>query len=110
MAAYDRPNSGYLGDTPSEASFEVMVIDNMAHRVIKLVVHEFSVGDVEDPDLYAGEPLWKWQQSDDGRWVMENAVETPMWHRMQDNINWGYRYAITAKLKEVDAVLWRLRQ
>ena len=29
-------------------------------EIHKIVVHKFSVGDVEDPDLYAAQPLWEW--------------------------------------------------
>ena len=35
-------------------------------EIHKLVVHRFRLGDVEDPDLYAAEPLYKWQESDSG--------------------------------------------
>lgn len=63
----------------------------------ELVVHEFTMGDVEDPDLYAAEPLWQWQQSEQGQWVMKNAADTPTWHRMVDPISYGYKYTITAK-------------
>jgi hypothetical protein len=44
-------------------------------------VHEFNMGDVEDPDLYAAQPLYEWQQSEQGKWIMEHAVEPPFWHR-----------------------------
>ena len=41
------------------------------------IVHEFSLSDVDDPDLLAAEPIWNWQQSDSGKWVMENAYDKP---------------------------------
>jgi hypothetical protein len=63
----------------------------------ELVVHEFTMGDVEDPDLYAAQPLWEWQQSEFGQWVMKNAADTPTWHRMADPMSYGYKYRITAK-------------
>jgi len=100
---------GYIGDEPDKPTHDVMVFDNVAHKIHSIVVHKFSVGDVEDPDLYAGQPLYEWQNSDDGRWVMENAVETPVWHRHIDQFGYGYQYAITAKFRERDAVLWTLK-
>jgi hypothetical protein len=103
------PGRGYLGDSPTISTNEVMVIDDEAHRIHKVTVHQFTVGDAEDPDLYAGEPLWKWQQSENGKWVMDNAIETPEWHRMIDHLTYGYKYAITAKLKERDYMLWVLK-
>lgn len=63
----------------------------------ELEVHTFQMGDVDDPDLYAAEPLWQWQQSEFGQWVMKNAADTPTWHRMADPTSFGYRYVITAK-------------
>ena len=76
---------------------------------VKVVVHSFAMGDVEDPDLYAAEPLWQWQNSEQGKWVMENAVETPSWHRNIDNTSFGYRYTIVAELSEQNATWWRLK-
>jgi hypothetical protein len=67
------------------------------------------MGDVDDPDLYAGEPLWQWQQSEMGKWVMARAVDTPEWHRMADMMNYGYQYAVVAKLKEKDYTYWILK-
>ena len=62
----------------------------------KIVVHTFTMGDVDDPDLYAAEPLWQWQNSDQGRWVMENAMDVPEWNRMADPITFGHKYYVTA--------------
>jgi hypothetical protein len=74
-----------------------------------VVVHSFSMGDVEDPDLYAAVPLSKWEKSEQGQWVMDNAVETPSWHRMADPYNYGYRYQIRAKLQGPALTEWLLR-
>ena len=63
----------------------------------EMVVHEFKMGDVEDPDLMAASPLWDWQQSEFGQWVMRNAADTPTWHRYPDPMTYGYQYRITAK-------------
>ena len=100
---------GHLGDTPITPTFEVMVIDGFAHRIHKTVVHQFLMGDVEDPDLYAAEPLIEWQHSEMGKFVMSKAVETPEWHRMADVVTYGYKFAIVAKLKERDYTFWVLK-
>jgi hypothetical protein len=63
----------------------------------EMIVHEFTLSDVEDPDLYAAQPLWEWQESEFGQWVMKNAADSPTWHRMVDPITYGYKYKITAK-------------
>ena len=69
-------------------------------EIHKVVVHRFQLGDVEDPEIYAAEPLYKWQQSDAGKFVMEHAVETPEYHQHPDHNIMGYSYAITAKLEK----------
>ena len=74
-----------------------------------IVVYEFPMGDVEDPDLYAADPLIKWEKSEQGQWVMNNAVETPSWHRMADPALMGYRYQIRATLTGAALTEWLLR-
>ena len=69
-------------------------------EIHKVVVYKFSMGDVEDPDLYAAEPMWKWQQSEQGKFVMENAVDQPEWRRHLDPATYGYQYAIVAELEK----------
>ena len=88
---------------------EVKVVDGKAIKYSDVCVHQFKVGDVEDPDVYAGEPLWQWQQSEAGKWVMENAVETPYWMRAIDQFNWGHHYKIMARLSEQNQTYFRLK-
>jgi hypothetical protein len=79
------------------------------HGPLTVVVHNFRMGDVEDPDLYAAEPLWKWQNTDMGKWVMANAVQTPSWHRSADFPNYGYSYSIRAELSPKNYTYWWLK-
>jgi hypothetical protein len=74
-----------------------------------VVVHSFTMGDVEDPDLYAAQPMIEWEKSDQGQWVMKNAADTPTWHRMADPITYGYKYQIRAKLMGPALTEWLLR-
>jgi len=100
---------GYLGPSKGVKSNDYMIIDDRVHQIHKVVVHRFQMGDVEDPDLYAAQPLWDWQQSEMGAWVMKHAVETPEWHRMHDYISYYHRYAVVARLKGVDYTFWTLK-
>jgi hypothetical protein len=86
-----------------------MIIKDNIVEIHSITVHKFTMGDVEDPDLYAYEPLMGWQKSEMGEWVMAKAVETPMWHRMPDVHNYGWNFAITAKLKGPDHTFWQLK-
>jgi hypothetical protein len=88
---------------------EVKVIDGHAIAYSDVVVHHFPMGDVEDPDLYAAQPLYDWQQSEAGSWVMAHAVEPPFWTRQADIQSYGYRYYIVARLKEQDQTYFKLK-
>lgn len=75
----------------------------------EIVVHRFRVGDVEDPDLYAAQPLWEWEQSEMGQWVMTNAVEVPRWvHQLEQN-TYSMQYAIIARFKPIDITYFIMR-
>jgi hypothetical protein len=79
-------------------------------EVKELIVHTFNVGDVEDPDLYAAEPLFEWEKSEPGQWVMKHALETPSWYRAVDFHTFGYKYHIKAKFAGVALTELLLRQ
>ena len=81
----------------------------LVEEIHKIVVHRFSVSDVEDPEIYAAEPIWKWQQTDAGKFVMENAVDTPSYHQHLDVQTYGYQYAITAELEKKKLAEFYLR-
>jgi len=87
----------------------VMLVDNNPVKVSDVAVHSFTMGDVEDPDLYAAQPIIDWQNSEQGKWVMEHAVETPFWHRTIDPTSYGHKYYIIARLREQDQTYWTLK-
>jgi hypothetical protein len=76
---------------------------------IETLLHSFRLGDVEDPQIYAAEPLWQWQQSEAGQWCMENCIQTPEWHTRLDHSNYGYRVDIVGKLSEQNFTYFRLK-
>lgn len=83
--------------------FNVVVKDGyeIVEEIHKVVVHRFQLfGDVDDPDLYAAQPLWNWEQSDAGKFVMEHAVDKPEWHRRHDFTSYGYQYIVIAELEK----------
>ena len=103
------PTQGYLGSIPTGDTYRYTYVGDRVEEVRTIVVHEFKMGDVEDPDLYAAQPLWEWQESQEGKWIMEHAVETPMWHRIPDAMQYGYAYRISAKLSGARLTEWLLR-
>ena len=88
---------------------EYKIIDDQAVRFSDICVHEFTMGDVEDPDLYAAQPIWEWQESEAGQFVMEHAVEKPYWIRQVDLNSYGHRYVIVARMREPDQTFFRLK-
>jgi hypothetical protein len=104
------PAQGYLGPAPTTATYRYMQIGADIEEVREIIVHEFTMGDVEDPDLYAAEPLMNWQKSEIGEWVMENAVETPSWYRIPDQLQYGYKFQIRAKLSGARLTEWLLKK
>lgn len=75
----------------------------------KIVVHQFAMGDVEDPDLYAAEPIYQWQQTEAGKFAMEHSSPVPSWHRGLDHETYSHRYSIVAYFDDVAYVQWVLK-
>lgn len=74
--------------------------DENVEEIHRVVVHRFQVGDVEDPDLYAAQPLWEWQNSEQGKFIMENAIDKPEWQRHNNILQYSHEYVITAKIEK----------
>ena len=81
----------------------------IVQEIHKVVVHSFMMGDVEDPDLFAAEPLYKWEQSDQGKFVTENAIDKPIWYRHESPYNWGHQYTVVAELEKKKLAEFYLR-
>lgn len=78
-------------------------------KTYSVIVHSIRMSDVEDPDLYVAQPIYEWQQSEEGKWVMENSAPTPSWHREIDHNSMGYRYTIRAYLSPKNYTFWKLK-
>jgi hypothetical protein len=71
----------------------------LIEEIHKVVVHRFTMGDVEDPELYCAEPIYKWQQTEAGKFVMKHAIDTPVFRHQIDHNTFGYKFAIIAELE-----------
>jgi hypothetical protein len=81
----------------------------MSETIVDIVVHEFTIGDVEDPVLYAGSPIMEWEKTESGRWVIENCVGTPTWYKRHSVEPYGYRFIIVASMTEQNATYYNLK-
>lgn len=95
--------------THNPPRYKYNIVGDRVEECKEFIVHSFSMGDVEDPDLYAAEPLFKWEKSDMGQWVMKNAADTPTWHRLADHVSYGYKYQIRAKFIGPAITEWLLK-
>jgi hypothetical protein len=85
------------------------IIDGRPVRFRDVCVHEIRMGDVEDPDLWVADPIWKWQQTPAGQFVMDHAEDKPYWTRSMDYNSYGHLYRIMARLSEHNETFWRLK-
>lgn len=87
------------------------IIDGVVQKIVVTVVHEESINTLvaDDPLIYAGEILYKWEKSDEGTWVMEHSIEKPIWDNYYDYSSNAYRLRIAAKFYEKDAVYFALK-
>lgn len=72
----------------------------------KYVLHSFTMGDVDDVDIYVAQPIYEWQQTPQGKWCMKHATDLE-YHTHMDPVILGHKVVITGYLKEKDNV-WRL--
>ena len=88
---------------------EVRIIDDVPVRFSDVCVYEFTLNDVDDVEIYAAAPIWEWQQSEAGAWVMEHAIKKPYWVQFMDTYSYGYKIRIMARLSDKDQTFWRLK-
>ena len=84
-------------------------MDNKIVEIKEVIVHTFMLSDVDDPDIYAAGPIYDWERSEMGQWVMAHAVDQPIWWRLLDPTTYGYKYKITARLQAKDYTYWALK-
>jgi hypothetical protein len=99
----------YSDNTEHWQPVETRIIDGLPVRFCDVCVHEFSVGDVEDPVVHAAESLFAWQDSAAGAWIMTNAEEKPYWIKDLDYRTHMYRFRIMARLSEFNETFFRLK-
>jgi hypothetical protein len=81
--------------------FRVVETDGqeIVQEIHKVVVHRFNISDTDDPEIYAAEPIYRWEKSEAGQFVMKHAIDVPVFHKQLNSFSYGYEYAITAELE-----------
>ena len=67
------------------------------------------MGDCDDIEIYAAEPIYEWQQTPEGKWAMEKA-EDIYWTSAIDHNTFGHRIKIIGTLKDKYATFYALKR
>jgi len=90
--------------------YQIQISDTGEETVtITYIVHTINISDVEDPDLFVAQPIYQWEQTEAGKWIMENSLPAPSWHRNHDIYNYGYNYQIRAYLTPKQITYYELK-
>lgn len=87
--------SKHLGMDTEKRLQQYQVYDDNVYQ--RRVVHRFSMGDVDDVEIYIAGPIYDWQQTDHGKWVMTHGRD-PQYHVNADPVTYGYQVMITAHI------------
>jgi hypothetical protein len=74
----------------------------------RLALHSFRMGDVDDVEIYVAQPIYEWQQTEQGKWCMSNATNLHYLTGFAPD-GWGYRITITGDLEDKLATEYLLR-
>lgn len=85
------------------------IIDGKPVRFRDVCVQEIKIADIEDPVMFVAEPIYHWQQTDAGKFIMEHAEEKPYWTHSVDYTSYGHVYRIMARISEQTETFWRLK-
>lgn len=73
-----------------------------------ITFHTFTMGDVEDPELYASLPLGEFMETDKGQWIRANCAD-PRYIIRPDPNTYGNRVIVYGEVEDKQAVEWILR-
>lgn len=65
------------------------------------------MGDVEDVEIYASQPIYEWLQTEKGKWVNERC-EDLSWHTATNN-NYGWTVVLRGSITDKHATEYYLR-
>ena len=74
----------------------------------KFVFHTFTMGDVEDPEIYAAVPLSEFMATEKGQWVKANCRD-PVYSVGPDPVTFKYLVTVYGELEDRPAVEYILR-
>jgi len=76
--------------------------------LIRIVFEILRLGDVEDPEIYAAEPLMEFMRSEKGAWVKDHCAN-PLYAIESDLNTMGYSIAVYGFVDDEAATYYKLR-
>lgn len=61
------------------------------------LVYKIQLCDVEDPEIYAAQPILDWKETEHGQWVMTHGLD-PTFRIIADYMTYGYVINVTAHI------------
>lgn len=74
----------------------------------EITFHTFTMGDVDDPEVYVAQPIYEWQQTEHGKWVMAHCND-PKFQFGSVTYSFGHRVRLYGELTDKDAVFHELK-
>ena len=78
-------------------------------KTTRVTFHKFSVGDSDEPYLYAAPPLHEWLQTEKGRWCQEHSEGELVLTSYADHVTYGYMFCVVGELSDTNLTYYRLR-
>jgi len=66
------------------------------------------MGDVDDVEVYAAQPIYEWLQTKAGKWVQARCQDLS-WQTLPNQASWGYTIVLQGSITDQHATEYYLR-
>ena len=76
---------------------------------MKILVHSIEMGDVEDPEIYAADPIIEFEKTEQGLWLKEHSLEQMEFIIRPNGGAFGFIIHLFAQLTDKDLTYYSLK-
>jgi len=76
---------------------------------MRVLVHSIEMGDVEDPEIYAADPIIKFEKTEQGLWLKEHSYEQMEFIIRPNSGTYGFIIYLFAWLRDKDLTYYSLK-
>ena len=76
---------------------------------MRVHVHSFFLGDVEDPEIYAAGPILEFEKTELGQWLHAHSELQMTYDILNDAMIMGYKVNLHAWLSDEDLTFYKLK-